>query len=334
MTAQISAIMLAGTILPTPFQEALGMPVLCLPLGGSGTILDAWRRLYGSIEELETVQLVVRSKQEHTSAVAVARAAQRRQRQGPWISVSQDPGAWRGVAGLLHDLTRPLANDEIVLVSEAHCQPPASLQPLLDALDSLAIGVVGTTRHDEPAGIYAFRRTAFDSVPQIGYCDLKEQLLPQLHSAGLNVVAAPVAERSRRVRDLESYLNAVRASGRSAGGAPSMRVSSQASVSGSAILDGFGVIEPGAVVEDGAVVHDSVVLGGATVGGGAVVSRSVIGPKATVAPRQRVLGDVIPAAERRVEHVAALAEAADQSAGPAAGERDEARREAAASRRD
>lgn len=294
MHDQVSAIMLAGTILPTPFQEALGLPVLCLPIGPGGSVLDAWRRVLGAIDRLERVKLVVRSapELEHVSAVVRADAKSGAR---PTIETMRDPGAWRGVAGVLHDLTAELLADAVVVVCEAHCHPPNSLAPLIDAMSGDTAGVVGTTEGGEPAGVYAFRGDVFRGVSEIGYCDLKEQLLPMLYAQGRKVVARPVSRRVERMRDLESYLDAVRASltvGK-AGNEPTVRIAAQARVSRSAILDGFCIVEPGAVIEDGVVLHDAVVLSGAIIGGGAVVSRSVIGPMVRVNPRTQIVRDVV-----------------------------------------
>lgn len=295
MQGRVSAIMLAGTILPTPFQQALGLPVLCLPIGRAGSVLDAWRRALRQVDGLDDAQLVVKSEAELTQAEALARAG-RRSKEGPTIDVVRDPGAWRGVAGLLRDLTEDRRDDDVVVVCEAHCHPPRSLAVLLDAMDDETIGVVGTTERGEPAGVYAFRAGAFECVSRIGYCDLKEQLLPMLHERGQKVIAQAVLERARRMRDLDTYLDAVRASlsiddeqdhnGR--------RVAPGAHVSRSALLEGFCIVEPGATIEDGAVVHDSVVLGGAVVGGGAVVSRSVLGPRVRIKPRTQVVHTAMP----------------------------------------
>ena len=294
MHRHVSAIMLAGTILPTPFQEALGLPMLCLPIGSSGSVLDAWRRVLGAMTGMERVQLVVRNaaELEHVSAVVQAGA---RRSTGPTIETLRDPGAWRGVAGVLHDLTDELDDDAIVVLCEAHCYPPTTLEPILAAMTEDVTGVVGTTDRGEPAGVYAFRRCAFDDVSDVGYCDLKEQLLPMLHAAGRKVLARSVSPRVQRMRDLESYLEAVRESlgWSDERGAHLTRISPRARVSSSAMVEGFCIVEPGAVIEDGAVLHDTVVLSGATVGGGAVVSRSVLGPMVRIKPRAQVVRKAI-----------------------------------------
>jgi NDP-sugar pyrophosphorylase family protein len=140
-------------------------------------------------------------------------------------------------------------------------------------------------------------------------------LLPALHERGEKVIVQNVTERVQRMRDLSSYLKAVRnsliAAGAARDGVPAAslkRIAPTAAISSSAILDGYCIIEPDAVIEDGAVVHDSVVLSGAVVGGGAVVSRSVLGPTVRIKPRTQVVHDVIPTPSDRLGDVLELIE--------------------------
>jgi NDP-sugar pyrophosphorylase family protein len=168
--------------------------------------------------------------------------------------------------------------------------------------------------HDEPAGVYAFSRETLDLVPRIGYFDLKEQFLPAMSKAEQRVMTARLGDSVHRIRDLSSYLNAVKQSMMiESGQQAATRIAPRASVSGSAVLDGVCVVEHGAVVEDGAVVHDSVILWGATVGGGSVVSGSVIGPLAAVEPRTRVIRSLIT--RSMPQSVPMLAEAGRASSG-------------------
>ena len=146
---------------------------------------------------------------------------------------------------------------------------------------------------DQPAGVYAFRRSAIEHIPAVGYYDMKEQFLPALRAGGSRVRALDLGDGPRiLIRDRVTYLEAVQ---ETMGGADDdgHRITPGASVSGSSIVEGACIIASAAVIEGGAVVHDSVVLAGATVGGGAIVSRSVVGPLVEVAPRAQVLRKVV-----------------------------------------
>ena len=55
MDRQVIAVLLAGTLRPTPLREALGQPVLCVPSGRSGTLLDAWFDVLRKLAELSEI---------------------------------------------------------------------------------------------------------------------------------------------------------------------------------------------------------------------------------------------------------------------------------------
>lgn len=57
-----------------------------------------------------------------------------------------------------------------------------------------------------PQGIYIFDRRALDGVPAHGFCDIKEKLIPQLHSAGERVVAYETPMVTPRVLDSSTYM--------------------------------------------------------------------------------------------------------------------------------
>jgi hypothetical protein len=311
-----TAVILAGRLRESALRESINVHVLCLPVGHSGTLLDAWLDALRSVPNLADVRVVVNNAEE---AAAVTSALPRQYRTSdarPRVEVIPEAASWRGAGGIVRDATEGVPDDVVVLVCEGKRLPPPTLEPLLLAMNGNpardaeasgvgvteptcgqgVAGVVGVCGEDEPAGVYAFRRRVIRSSPRVGYVDLKEQFLPSLAKAGERVVAAHVCDDVPHLRDLGSYLETVRHSlnnGHGGAGEKSpLRVSARASVSGSAVLDGFCIIEPGAVIEDGAVVHDSVVLWGATIGGGAVVSRSVVGPLTSVEPRARVVGAV------------------------------------------
>lgn len=304
-TRTLSAVILAGRLRQAPLQESLNLHLLCLPVGRSGTLLEAWLAILRAVPELQQIRVVVNTAEDATAVRAVLPRELRGPTARPAIEVMAEPRSWRGAGGIVCDVIDGLPDDAIVIVCEGTRLPPESIDPLLSAMavsgETAPTGAVGVTGDDAPAGVYAFRRKALKLVPRVGYYDLKEQFLPAMAEENQQVVVARLGDQTYRLRDLESYLSAVRSSlerGQpassghvlGAGDVPSaLRVSARASVSGSAVLDGFCIIEPGAVIEDGAVVHDSVVLWGATVGGGSVVSRSVIGPLASVDPRSRVI---------------------------------------------
>jgi mannose-1-phosphate guanylyltransferase len=289
----LTAVLLAGTLRPSPLRRVMDVPLLCLPMGREGTVLDAWMRSLSTIPGLRESRIVLNTEREVETVAGSAPSIAEGGQGSLGIRAIAEPASWRGPAGLVRDVAGDLAAEAIVLVCEANLLPPPTLAPMLEAVRNSVSGVVGVCGVDEPSGVYAFARSALDTVPTIGYYDLKEQLLPTLAHDGVAIGTARLGDRAMRLRDRRGYLAAVRTSLAAEGEANVMRISPRAAISGSAILDGFCIVEDGAVIEDGAVVHDTVVLSGATVGGGAVVSRSLVGSLASVPPRSKVIRDVV-----------------------------------------
>lgn len=292
------AIMLAGTLRPSPLREELDLHVLCLPLGPEGTLLDAWLNALRAIPGLRDVLVVVNSDRDVDMVDRTTPSEPAGGEDGLIVRTAVEPAAWRGVGGILRDVTDDLDDDAVIIAIEAHTLPPPALEPLLDAFKNdatpLIDGAVGVCEPDEPAGVYAFTRRALKLVPAIGYHDVKEQSLPLMYERGMKVGAAQLPGQARRVRDRKGYLDAVRFSlPAEDNNEPALHISPLTSVSDDAVLDGFCIVEPGAMILDGAVVHESVILKGATIGRGAVVSRSIIGPLAVVPRDRRVVRDVV-----------------------------------------
>ncbi len=298
MDRRVIAVLLAGTLRPPPLREALGQPILCLPLGRSGTLLEAWLGALGSIDELAEIRIVLKGRADVEAVNAALSPAVRGPRRGtgrrPNVCCVAEPKAWRGPGGILRDVTDDLDGNDAVIIVEALRLPPPTLRPLVDAFTEAFDGVVGLVGRDQPGGVYVFRQRVLQQASAIGYCDLKEQLVPAMSRGGAKITTAPLGEVAYTIRDRAEYLAAVRASlAQSPGLDPPTRIAGAAAVSSSALLEGFCVIEPDAVIGDGAVVHDSVVLSHAVIGGGAIVSRSVIGSSVAIAPRCQVVQKIV-----------------------------------------
>ena len=291
MEQSFVVIMLAGALQPCPLQQQLPIPLLCLPIGRRGSLLDAWLATIGRSGKCRRVEIVVSTEDDVRALRGMAAA--NRVRYGshpPTITVTVERASWRGSAGLLRDVAGSIGDNEIVVAVEAHCLPPPSLEPLLHALNGEVKAVVGAGADDEPAGVYAFRHAALNSVRPIGYVDLKEQLLPALYSQGTPVRLVRIAEHVIRLRDQIGYLDAVSASLNGMGQATMVsRRSSEAMIARSARIVSGSIVERGAVIEDQAIIHGSIVLNGAVVESGAIVSRSIVGPRAVVPARARLI---------------------------------------------
>ncbi|MFM7260275.1 MAG: hypothetical protein ACKO3W_06685, partial [bacterium] len=151
-----------------------------------------------------------------------------------------------------------------------------------------ADATVLATDDDIPCGVMHLSARAIRRIPEIGYFDLKEQLLPAIAAAGGGV---PVIRSKRppfRIGDRRSYLALVNWR-RSMGVA---MISDAASIDPSAFIEGGTLVGRGAAILGRAIVSDSVVMPGAIVGPGAVVARSVVPPGARVGAGARVIDEV------------------------------------------
>jgi len=120
----------------------------------------------------------------------------------------------RGAAGAVRDAA--LATDaEIFVVVDGTLIPTLDFASVLAAHHGwgAAVTVVSHSepgRHGKPAlqipnGIYVFNRRALELVPEKGFYDIKENLIPQLHRAGQRVSAYTAETQSPRALDATNY---------------------------------------------------------------------------------------------------------------------------------
>lgn len=207
----------------------------------------------------------------------------------------------RGPGGCVRDAVSEADADQFVVVY-------ATLIPQMDLPGALAgherrrsgLTVVancevtpGGSSEYRPVGIYVFSRDAAERIPETGYQDLKEILIPRLRRDGKNVSLLSVRESSPRVTGLDSYLVAnewlLR---RLNNGAYALRgyeragetwIHPSAKIAEGVRLVGPVMIGPGTQIERDAVVVGPSVLGaGNRVGRNAVVARSVVWDRARV----------------------------------------------------
>ncbi|MHC5024873.1 MAG: GlgC family sugar phosphate nucleotidyltransferase [Planctomycetota bacterium] len=303
------AVLLAGTLRPLPLHQMLGIDPLRLPIGAHGTLMEHWVEVLSrSLGDCQ-VRLIVNSPEQ--LAVLSEQVHERPTLRDGRVNVALEPSAWRGMAGALSDVTADARPRQTILAIEAYSLPPASLAPLVEALDDQTDAVVATTPNGEPAGLYALRSEVLEIVRPVGYVDVKEQLLPDLYEQGRPARTVQMPDPVTRIRDLDGYLKALEIQERRArvDDAAATR-SGDARIAPTARIIGHCQIASGVVVDDDAIVHDSVLLEGARVGRGCVVSRSILGPRAEVSrPRNRpgrvVTGAVVPASPARKRDEAA-----------------------------
>ncbi|HEY3243951.1 MAG TPA: NDP-sugar synthase [Phycisphaerae bacterium] len=139
-----------------------------------------------------------------------------------------------------------------------------------------------------PLGIYVFSRSAWEQVPEGGYQDIKEKLIPRLCEAGQTVALHAVsAHAAPRVSGVASYLAVSRwavrrlvsrsplPAGYAAVG--ESVIHETADVHAGTRLAGPVLVGPHCRVQRGAIISGPTALGpGARIGASAIVSRSVL----------------------------------------------------------
>ncbi len=202
----------------------------------------------------------------------------------------------RGAAGAARDAGL-LSDSDTFVIAEGTSIPIVDLPDLLEvhkasgAMITVVVhtepGRDGRPDLETPTGVYVFSRQALDSVPATGFCDIKENLIPQLHRMGARVVAHSTPAASPRVLDSSSYLavnewtveqlvlNGSHPEGYLRSG--SALIHSDAVVADDAVFVGPVLVGPGVRIHSRAVLVGPTSIGReATIGTGVLVSRSAV----------------------------------------------------------
>jgi exosortase len=136
----------------------------------------------------------------------------------------------------------------------------------------------------EFAGIYVCGREVVKHIPQEGYCDIKEGLIPSLWRAGKNVQVATLPQPSGTFRNAEGYLNAVFEYSQ-----PGSFIHAGAQISTSAKICGAVIIMDNVIVcDDAVIIGPAIIEKDVVVGRNAVVSQSVLWAGSSVGENAQV----------------------------------------------
>ena len=169
---------------------------------------------------------------------------------------------------------------------------------------ALTIALKENSGKHTPGGVYVLSQQAVESIPESGYVDIKEQLIPLLIRAGLSVRGHVFSGHLYKIFKAADHLGLARkilcgelgtfpdgTSGHTAGQpliADSARVEPGASVVGPVFVD------HGAVIREGAKVIGPALIGkGCVVGRGAVVCECVVEDGCVVESGARAVGRIV-----------------------------------------
>lgn len=121
----------------------------------------------------------------------------------------------RGAAGCVRDAAAR-ADADMLVVADGTSIPAVNIGLLLDDHRSANAALTIVVHHDRqaragerplnPAGIYVFDRRVLDYIPETGFQDIKETLIPRLYKAGERVVTHAGLGICPRVLNAETYL--------------------------------------------------------------------------------------------------------------------------------
>ena len=238
----------------------------------------------------------------------------------------------RGAAGCVRDAGARTGASTFV-VADGTAVPVVDLGELLESHRAAGAAITAVVGADSagrlrPSGIYVFDRRSFDFIPEEGFQDIKEKLIPRLYGAGEHVSTHIARLVAPRVVNTETYLalnqwalehaachldpaDGFRTSGEAvlhetASVEPGARLlgpvllGPRVSVRSGATVVGPASLGPGTTVGRGAVVSRSVAWSGCVVGEGAFVDRCMMADGASVEARKSVFSEV-RVADRRGE---------------------------------
>lgn len=276
-------ILLGGKVRQSPLSQMIGRSRLDLPLDENGTILNHW--LAQSTELARRVgleQLQVRVMVDQNSHAPSNIEAKYRN----MVRVERDRSSYRGTGGLLADIGADYADDDLILVGNAH-------QVLLDPLWAIAAALDHKTgdfnlishRDGTASGLMLLACKAVRSIAKAGYVDLKEQALPKIAKAHDVRVVHCRQPTGLPLFTLGDYISALQQHYRRR-----ERRRARTNPLSEDFSRHFAIVEEGATVAPDAYLHDAIVLRGATVETGAAAIRSLICPGA-ILRRGRMVSD-------------------------------------------
>jgi hypothetical protein len=281
-----AVVLLAGGTGLNDLARAAERSVLELPVSQSETLLSLWR------DQLEQtlVRPGVPAADVRIVGGALIRYEDRNCSDLLNIAHDHDPHELRGTGGILHDIAEDYPDESFLVVAGASTILLEPLNHLVAELMSARSDVAFFAHEDDTApNLMLIRCNALRQVADVGFIDLKEQVLPVIASAGTVTVIRRQSPVAATMRTAQEYLRTLRLYHRLG----NAKVTSFSSAFDEKWESTFSIIEAEAKLDGTASLHDSVVLASARVGRNATVIRSIVLPAAHVPAGATVVDQVV-----------------------------------------
>ena len=287
----ISAVILVGGPGNSMLRTQVDEPVCVLPVPGHASLIRAWLNLISQLDAVSSTEIITGREQDRERINKETTAWQ--SEYGGTVNLSCDRAEHRGTAGTVADYLNELPSQNDLLVIEGTTTPPENPHELFDPkFDSDEVaGVLGKTTASEPAGMMLLKHRVMDLVPDIGFFDLKEQLLSRVLERGNTILVRAITDKTIRLSSPENYFkcNQVLGARLSEDRSEGPWIHPNATVHPEATLGVNVLVADGARIDPGAVLEDAIVLHGAHIGTESLVVRSIVRHGTKVPPRTRLI---------------------------------------------
>jgi NDP-sugar pyrophosphorylase family protein len=272
-----NAIIFVGGPGQSVLRKAAGHPVCLLPVPGNSSLLHNWidalkrNSGVGSISVVTGRAEDVESLRNHVDSYQTTGGLE--------ISIHADKASHRGTAGALKDFIGDRPGFENVLFIEGNRVPAEYPENLFcDEFHSEDVaGVLGKSSQDETAGVILMKRGMLDQVPEMGFFDFKEQLIPRVLESGLRILVKEITRRSIRFSTPATYLKQLTEfTPTESCDEEGPYVSDSAKVHPSSVLGVNVIVGENVTIKSGCLVQDSVILDGCEIGADSTLVRSII----------------------------------------------------------
>jgi NDP-sugar pyrophosphorylase family protein len=280
---QHNAIIFVGGPGQSKLRKTAGHPVCLLPIPGRRSLLHSWVDTLKMSAGVRTISIVTGRKEDAKSLEE--QIQNDRLDSKVELTVHADQVSHRGTAGALKDFVDGRRNFENLIFIEGNRIPPDYPEALFckdyERVD--VSGVLGRTSEHETAGMILMKREMLDLVPNMGFFDFKEQLIPRVLDSGSRILVKEITRQSIRLSTPQAYLRQlIEFSPLEQGEISGPYISSSAQVDSSAILGKNVIVGPNVRIDSNCLIQDSVIMEGARVGANSTLIRSIITRNSTV----------------------------------------------------